>query len=60
MKSKLSKRLNDIVQALPLKDGVRVLEIGCGPGAMAREDTYLQLTVQQEPFSKPFRVLNKK
>ncbi len=37
MKSKLSKRLNDIVQALPLKDGVRVLEIGCGPGAMARE-----------------------
>lgn len=37
MESKLSKRLNDIVLALPLKDGVRVLEIGCGPGAMARE-----------------------
>lgn len=37
--SKLSKRLNDIVLALPLKDGVRVLEIGCGPGAMAREIT---------------------
>jgi ubiquinone/menaquinone biosynthesis C-methylase UbiE len=37
MESKLSKRLSDIVSALPLKDGVRVLEIGCGPGAMARE-----------------------
>ncbi len=36
MESKLSKRLADIVQALPLKDGIRVLEIGCGPGAMAR------------------------
>jgi len=37
MESKLSKRLNDIVRSLPLKDGIRVLEIGCGPGAMARE-----------------------
>jgi cyclopropane fatty-acyl-phospholipid synthase-like methyltransferase len=37
MKSKLSKRLHDIVVALPLKDGIRILEIGCGPGAMARE-----------------------
>lgn len=37
MKSKLSKRLNDIIVALPLKNGIRVLEIGCGPGAMARE-----------------------
>lgn len=37
MESKLSKRLNDIVIALPLRNGVRVLEIGCGPGAMARE-----------------------
>jgi cyclopropane fatty-acyl-phospholipid synthase-like methyltransferase len=37
MKSKLSKRLADIVNALPLKDGIRILEIGCGPGAMARE-----------------------
>ena len=33
----LSKRLSDIVDALPLKAGARVLEIGCGPGAMARE-----------------------
>ena len=37
MESKLSKRLADIVNVLPLKDGIRVLEIGCGPGAMARE-----------------------
>lgn len=37
MTKKLSKRLFDIVQALPLKEGMRVLEIGCGPGAMARE-----------------------
>lgn len=37
MESKLSKRLSDIVNTLPLKDGIRVLEIGCGPGAMARE-----------------------
>ncbi|MCE7055183.1 class I SAM-dependent methyltransferase [Algoriphagus sp. AGSA1] len=33
----LSKRLADIVAALPLRDNIRVLEIGCGPGAMARE-----------------------
>lgn len=37
MSDKLSKRLVEIVDALPLKEGIRVLEIGCGPGAMARE-----------------------
>ena len=37
MDSKLSKRLAEVVNALPLKDGIRVLEIGCGPGAAARE-----------------------
>lgn len=37
MESKLSKRLADIVGDLPLQDGIRVLEIGCGSGAMARE-----------------------
>lgn len=36
MTTKLSKRLMDFLQDLPLKDGIRVLEIGCGPGAMAR------------------------
>jgi len=33
----LSKRLTDVIDALPLKEGIRILEIGCGPGAMARE-----------------------
>jgi len=37
MNHKLSQRLADIVNALPLKDNIRVLEIGCGSGAMARE-----------------------
>ena len=35
--NQISTRLLEIVNALPLKEGVRVLEIGCGPGAMARE-----------------------
>ena len=37
MASKLSGRLQEIVDALPLKEGLRVLEIGCGSGAAARE-----------------------
>jgi cyclopropane fatty-acyl-phospholipid synthase-like methyltransferase len=32
----LSPRLAEIVGALPLAPGMRVLEIGCGPGAAAR------------------------
>ena len=37
MANKLSKRLAEIVDKLPLKDGLRILEIGCGPGSMALE-----------------------
>lgn len=33
----LSARLRQIVDALPLSEGMRVIEIGCGPGAAARE-----------------------
>lgn len=37
MPQKLSPRLAAIADALPLHEGIRVLEIGCGPGAAARE-----------------------
>lgn len=37
MGSKISKRLEEIVAALPLKEGLRILEIGCGTGVVARE-----------------------
>jgi cyclopropane fatty-acyl-phospholipid synthase-like methyltransferase len=37
MVNKLSRRLADIIDALPLRSEMRILEIGCGPGAMARE-----------------------
>ena len=33
----LSDRLRAVVDALPLHQGIRVLEVGCGPGAAARE-----------------------
>jgi SAM-dependent methyltransferase len=36
MPQTLSPRLAEVVDALPLRAGMRVLEIGCGPGAAAR------------------------
>ena len=33
----LSDRLRQFVYALPLRPGLRVIEIGCGPGAAAIE-----------------------
>lgn len=33
----LSPRLREIVDALPLRPGLRAIEIGCGPGAAAKE-----------------------
>lgn len=37
MAARLSARLLAAVEALPLKPGLRVVEIGCGPGAALRE-----------------------
>jgi SAM-dependent methyltransferase len=37
MASEMSQRLQEIVAALPLKEGQRILEIGCGTGVVARE-----------------------
>jgi SAM-dependent methyltransferase len=37
MESKISKRLGEIVTALPLREGVRILEVGCSTGVVARE-----------------------
>jgi len=35
--ARTSSRLATLIDALPLKPGMRILEIGCGPGVAARE-----------------------
>jgi len=37
MANRISKRLEEILQALPVREGMRILEIGCGTGVLARE-----------------------
>jgi 2-polyprenyl-3-methyl-5-hydroxy-6-metoxy-1,4-benzoquinol methylase len=37
MTQKISQRLLEIVNALPLKEGIKILEIGCGTGVAAPE-----------------------
>ncbi len=37
MTQKISQRLLEIINSLPLKSGIRILEIGCGTGVAARE-----------------------
>lgn len=37
MPERLSDRLQQIADALPLRPGLRIIEVGCGPGALARE-----------------------
>lgn len=39
MAARTSERITAFVEALPLKPGLRVLEIGCGPGVAARAVT---------------------
>ncbi|WP_157488263.1 SAM-dependent methyltransferase [Dyadobacter crusticola] len=50
MATKLSTRLQEIANALPLKESLKVLEIGCGSGGAVRE------VVKRFPVDRVLRI----
>lgn len=59
MQKKLSARLQAVIEALPLRPGIRVLEIGCGPGVAARAIAH-RIGDGHVPFAKGNSAGNKK